>query len=235
VLNYDDSHVCMLAQSSAAQKFYFSTRTELSCGAYDNGALHFAGEGRDPVTLSAKDIVLAGAHNRENILAAESVAYLCGLSSTIMQEAVHTYHGLPHRMEFIAEIAGVRFYNDSKGTNVGACLKSLESLPAPIVLIAGGKDKGGSYAPLRPLIASKVKALILLGEARERMQHAFADCVTTIIVDTLDAAVAEGFRRATSGDTVLLSPACSSFDMFANFEERGDRFKQSVIGLQRST
>jgi UDP-N-acetylmuramoylalanine--D-glutamate ligase len=134
-------------------------------------------------------------------------------------------------MEQVATINGVTYYNDSKGTNVGSVVKSLESFPGNITLIAGGKDKGGEYAPLAELVRERVRHLILLGEARERIRDALGHLTDTILVDSLEAAVQEAHRLAEPGDVVLFSPACSSFDMFRNYEVRGERFVSAVRGL----
>jgi UDP-N-acetylmuramoylalanine--D-glutamate ligase len=167
------------------------------------------------------------------MLAAACVGFLCRLPEENIHRALLTFTGLPHRMEFVDEIEGINFYNDSKGTNVGACIKSLESLDVPIVLIAGGKDKGGSYFPLKNLIKNKVKALILFGEAKKRMGEELGSIVPTVITDSLVKAVEEARLKAEKGDSILFSPACSSFDMFKNYEHRGDCFKYLIRILKR--
>jgi UDP-N-acetylmuramoylalanine--D-glutamate ligase len=131
-------------------------------------------------------------------------------------------------LEFVRELDGVSFYNDSKGTNVGSVVKSLRSFHEPIILIAGGKDKGGDYGPLKGVVAERVKRLILMGEARQRMARALGNSVPTTMADTLEEAVQRAHEGSQRGDVVLLSPACSSFDMFRDYEERGDLFKEMV-------
>lgn len=234
VLNIDDPQVRMLAPRIRADIFPCSTATRpAGTGACYDGRYCFSRADGRRMSFAADDALLIGAHNRENMLAAASVGFLCDLPAETIQAAVRTFAGLRHRMEFVADIGGIGFYNDSKGTNVGACLKSLESLKAPLILIAGGKDKGGSYQPLKPLIREKVKALVLLGEAREKMHGELADAAPTIMTGSLEEAVAESLRRAEPGDTVLFSPACSSFDMFKNYEHRGDCFREVVDTLAR--
>jgi UDP-N-acetylmuramoylalanine--D-glutamate ligase len=235
VLNFDDSHVKPLAQKINAETFYFSTKTCMEKGAYDNGAFHFCRGGGEKITFSVKDVLLKGTHNRENMLAAASVGFLCKLPEEKIRRALLTFAGLPHRMEFVDEVGSVNFFNDSKGTNVGACIKSLESLNPPIILIAGGKDKGGSYLPLKNLIKKKVKALILLGEAKKRMQEELGSTVPTVTTDSLEEAVKEAHSKAEKGDLILFSPACSSFDMFKNYEHRGECFKDLVRSLKCTT
>ena len=232
VLNYDDSQVRALDPGIRAQKVFFSTRQPLPVGISYNGALHLRLRGED-AHIAIAGALLAGIHNVENMMAAAAVGFVCGLSLQSMQQALVRFSGLKHRMELVDQIRGVTFYNDSKATNVGAVVKSLESLPAPIVLIAGGKDKGGSYAPLQSLLRQKVKLLVLLGEARERMRAELGGEVETVMTASLDEAVRTAFSRSEAGDTVLFSPACSSFDMFTSYEHRGACFKELVSALKK--
>jgi len=232
VLNYDDPQVRALDPAIRAQKVFFSTRQPLPDGISYNGALHVRLRGEDEhITIAGA--LLAGIHNVENMMAAAAVGFVCGLSLQSMQQALVRFSGLKHRMELVDEISGITFYNDSKATNVGAVVKSLESLPAPIVLIAGGKDKGGSYAPLQSLLRQKVKLLVLLGEARERMRAELGGEVETVMTASLDEAVRTAFSRSEAGDMVLFSPACSSFDMFTSYEHRGACFKELVSALKQ--
>ena len=205
------------------------------------------GQGGDEIFLRGNDIVYAGdqgeelyptdrlklrgSHNLENIMAAIGAARYCGIPQKVVVQTVESFDGLPHRMEAVREIGGVQYYNDSKGTNVGALMKSLEGLEGPVILIAGGRDKGGDYAPLRDAAPEKLKLLILLGEAREKIRSAVGPAAETVPADSLEEAVRIASARCAPGDTVLLSPACSSFDMFSGFEERGERFKKLVNQL----
>ena len=231
VLNFDDPLVRGLKEGIQAEPFFFSATHSLQNGVTGNSALHIRYAGGEE-SFSLSGALLQGAHNLENMMAAAAVGYLCGLPVRTIQHALVHFRGLAHRMEFVDEIRGVRFYNDSKGTNVGAVVKSLESLTAPLILIAGGKDKGGSYAPLKEPLRSKVKALILLGEARERIFAELGAEVETHRVSTLDDAVALAFSTALPGDTVLFSPACSSFDMFTSYAHRGECFCAAVKKLK---
>jgi len=231
VLNVDDPRLAALLPRIRADIFSCSTARPLATGAYYDGMYHFKHADGRQSAFAAQDALLEGAHNRENMLAAASVGFLCNLPAAIIRNALLSFVGLPHRMEFVAAIDGVGFYNDSKGTNVGACQKSLESLAAPLILIAGGKDKGGSYRPLLPLVKTKVRALVLLGEAKDKMLSELGAAAPTVMADSLEQAVRESLRHAKPGDTVLFSPACSSFDMFKSYAHRGDCFKSLVKAL----
>jgi len=147
---------------------------------------------------------------------------------------LNRFEGLEHRLEFVQEIKGIRFYNDSKATNVGSVVKSLQSFGKPIILIAGGKDKNGDLSPLRELIQSRVKQMVLIGEAKERMNRELGDLTDTVITTTLEEAVHLAYQSARKGDVVLLSPACSSFDMFRDYKERGKVFKDAVHRLEKA-
>lgn len=234
VLNYDDPLVRTLENSITARKIFFSARHPLAAGISYNGALHIKLQGT-AAQVSIADAALSGMHNVENMMAALAVGWMCGLPLAGMEQTLKSFSGLKHRMEFVGTFRGVACYNDSKATNVGAVVKSLESLPAPLILIAGGKDKGGSYAPLLSLLRDKAKLLVLLGEARERMHAELREAVETVLAATLDDAVRIAFSRASAGDTVLFSPACSSFDMFTSYAHRGECFKELVRGLTSTT
>ena len=234
ILNYDDSIVKGLAEKTNSSIFFFSTKKDIEGGAYYKDSLSFCKTTGEKVTIPGGNIKLKGEHNRQNIIAAASVAFLCRLPADTIQSAIFSFTALSHRMEFVEKINSVSFFNDSKGTNVGACIKSLESLEPSIILIAGGKDKGGSYLPLREIIEKKVKVLILLGEARKRIAEEVGTAIPTVMTESLEKAVTEAFIKAGSGDTVLFSPACSSFDMFKNYEHRGECFKSLVRNLRKA-
>jgi UDP-N-acetylmuramoylalanine--D-glutamate ligase len=161
-------------------------------------------------------------------------ARLFGCSRHAVETALSRFEGLEHRVELVRELDGVRFYNDSKGTNVGSVVKSLLSFSEPIVLIAGGKDKHGDLGPLKDLVRSRVKRLILIGEAKERMARELGGLTEMTVAQTLEEAVLLARRSARRGEVVLLSPACSSFDMFKDYEERGKIFKELVWRLGES-
>ena len=176
-------------------------------------------------------VKIQGVHNVENMMAAIAAAKSAGVSASLIQKVLEEFPGLEHRLEFVREKDGVRYYNDSKGTNVGAVVKSLASFSDPVILLAGGVDKGGDYGILRQEIRQKVRRLVLFGEAQEIIARALGDLTETVIVENLEAAVGDAFAHARAGEVVLLSPACSSFDMFRNYAERGQVFKSLVQAL----
>ena len=176
-------------------------------------------------------VKIQGVHNVENMMAAIAVAKAVGVSQTAIQKTLEQFPGLEHRLEFVGERNGVRYYNDSKGTNVGAVMKSLASFSGPVLLLAGGVDKGGGYGVLRDAIKQKVRRLILFGAARQIIADALGHLTATVLVDDLAAAVRDAAAHAEPGDVVLFSPACSSFDMFRNYAERGKAFKSLVQAL----
>ena len=161
-------------------------------------------------------------------MAASAMALLAGCPVEAVIDSLREFSGLEHRLEFVRELEGVSYFNDSKGTNVGAVIKSLESFSEPIILIAGGRDKAGDFSLLRQLVGEKVKSLILLGEAGEKIRKALGDLAATVMAKDLKEAVEMSRSMAIKGDVVLLSPACASFDMFVNFEARGRQFKKLV-------
>ncbi len=174
---------------------------------------------------------LTGNHNKQNLLAAVLAATCMGAAPEAIQKSIDNFSPLPHRMEQIYHWRGIRFYNDSKATNVDSVLRSLESFTAPVILIAGGRDKEGSYAPLTSLVRQRVKALVLIGEARFRLAKALGNLSYTVVVDNMAAAVQVALDAAAPGDVVLLSPACSSFDIYDNYKARGDHFRSLVYQL----
>jgi UDP-N-acetylmuramoylalanine--D-glutamate ligase len=181
--------------------------------------------------ISARDIKIKGVHNLENAMAASAMALLAGCPAEAVADSLREFPGLEHRLEFVRELDGVLYYNDSKGTNVGAVIKSLESFSGRVVLIAGGRDKAGDFSQLRDSVREKVKSLVLIGEAREKIKQALGDVTDTVMARDLTDAVNISRSVAERGDIVLLSPACASFDMFADFEDRGRRFKTIVMGM----
>ena len=228
VLNIDDPLVAACADRLTARVFPMSRLRELSEGiSYRDGFITFAHQGK-LLRFGTEGFRLKGAHNLENIMASLACALLLRCDGDCAYQAVSSFKGLPHRMEFVAEIDGVSWYEDSKGTNVGSVVKSLESFDSRITLIAGGKDKGGSYQPLAPLVSARVSHLILIGEARARMNEALGSLTDTHLADSLEQAVTLARSLTAPGGTVLFSPACSSFDMFKDYEERARRFQALV-------
>jgi UDP-N-acetylmuramoylalanine--D-glutamate ligase len=173
-------------------------------------------------------IRLTGLHNMENVMAVIGAARRAGVEKDSLVSTLASFSGLHHRMEFVRELDGVTYIDDSKGTNIGALQMALRGLKGPVVLIAGGVDKGGDYRVLAPLVREKVKAMVLLGEARQKIFDALGSVTKTVVAVTFEEAVRAARANASSGDTVLLCPACSSFDMFRNYKERGERFRSLV-------
>ena len=239
VLNADDPALRTVeqerleAKSARPEVFYFSRQKEVRGAYLREGLVRFhlpaipSSFALDPSTFTIK-----GVHNLENAMAASAMALLAGCGTEAVTDALREFPGLEHRMEFVRELGGVNYVNDSKGTNVGAVLKSLEGIREPVVLIAGGRDKAGDFAQLRALVKERVKTLVLIGEASEKIRQALGDVTETVTVSDLKEAVDVARGRARPGEVVLLSPACASFDMFRDFEDRGAQFKKIVRELR---
>jgi UDP-N-acetylmuramoylalanine--D-glutamate ligase len=182
--------------------------------------------------IRADEIKIKGVHNLENAMAASAMALLADCPIKAVIDSLREFPGLEHRLEFVKELNGVKYFNDSKGTNIGAVIKSLESFKEPVILIAGGRDKAGDFSILRHLVRERVKAVVLIGEAGEKIKRALGDLAETVMAKDIREAVNISRNMALKGDIVLLSPACASFDMFANFEDRGMQFKKIVMEME---
>jgi UDP-N-acetylmuramoylalanine--D-glutamate ligase len=235
VLNAEDEPTKLVAAKTKAQIYWFSPRRQVKQGAFVHGEsiLFRAKEGGEvePI-MPVAEIPLAGAHNVENVLAAVCAGRLAGVEAKAIREAVAAFHAVEHRLEFVRELNGVRWFNDSKATNVDATTKAVEAFPGGIWLILGGKDKDSDYSTLSPLLRARVKAVITIGSAAEKIESHLAGVVKIERAGTMDRAVAWARQEAKSGDVVLLAPACSSFDQFENYEHRGRVFKQLVGALE---
>ena len=235
IVNADDEITSSWAKGLRAKVVLFSVRTELEEGYYLQGRnLVRRDRGIETVLMSREDIRLKGTHNVENVLAAVAAGTACGVSVDSMRETVRNFFGVEHRMEFVACIDGVSFYNDSKATSVDATVKALTALAEEIgkvVLILGGRGKNAPYAPLAELIEQNVRALIVIGEDAENIAIQLAGATEILEAATLEEAVSAALGIAEAGDSVLLAPACASFDMFKSFEERGTVFKRAVSQL----
>ncbi len=231
ILNADDLEVKKLSSSINASTLYFNYEKEVPYGIYYKNHLLYFNNGSGQIRFTLDNLHLKGIHNLHNIMAAVATSKICGCPQESIQKTIDNFKGLPHRLELFEESHQIKFYNDSKATNVSSAISALEALDPPLILIAGGKDKGCDYNPLTPFIKEKVKALILLGEAKEKMHQALKSSTSISLVETLEDAVKLSFKKALPGDTILLSPACSSFDMFKNYEERGNVFKTLVKKL----
>jgi UDP-N-acetylmuramoylalanine--D-glutamate ligase len=230
VLNRDDPRVWSMRERLRARVVSFGwSDVRRGIFAAGNEIVRRTDGGEERYALSR--VRISGVHNVENLMAAVAAAREAGASPAAVQRAIDEFPGLEHRLEFVREKDGVRFYDDSKGTNVGAVLKSLRSFSAPVILLAGGIDKGGDYRILEEEIRLKVKKLVLFGAAKEVIRRALGDLTETRVVETLTEAVDQASRSAAPGDVVLLSPACSSFDQFQNYAERGKAFQALVRDL----
>ena len=232
IVNADDPLVLDAAQKALAKRVAFSRRQRLAEGAYlDADQIIIALSGTRETICGWNEVKIQGVHNLENALAASLAAALIGASTKAIRRALVRFEGLEHRLEFIAEIGGVRYFNDSKGTNVGAVARSLESFTVPLVLIAGGKDKMSDFTPLASLVRERVKRLVLIGQAAGKLRAQLGGTCPMEEAVSLEEAVQRAAAAASPGEVVLLSPACASFDMFTDFEERGRVFKEAVRGL----
>ena len=232
VLNAEDPEQAGIAGSISARTYSFSSKNILPEGIFvrkENIVLNIPQAGEETYPLDM--IHLPGAHNVENVMAAVMAACLCGCSREDIIASVKAFRGLPHRIEFAGEKKSVKFYDDSKGTNVGSVLRALETFDRPVILLLGGRDKDGDFETLRPLLKTKTKKVILFGEARERIASLIGEDRALVKTEKLKEAVESAYRSAEPGDIVLLSPGCASFDEFANYKERGNHFKEVVRNL----
>jgi len=234
VLNRDDSLVWTLAEGEKSRVYAFSQKRKVPRGCFIKDGWIILRDKKEEKLMTISEIPLPGDHNRENVMASALVGYLFGVSLSQMRESIKSFEGLPHRLEKVTTLEGVDFVNDSKATNVDATLKALESFNQKIIIILGGRDKGDDFRKLRKIVTRKVKKIILIGEAKEKIRDALEGTAAMDVASSMKEAVRSGFSAASPGEMVLLAPACTSFDMFKNFEERGDIFKQEVLGLGRS-
>jgi UDP-N-acetylmuramoylalanine--D-glutamate ligase len=231
VLNADDPTCVELASRTRSRVVWFSRKREVEQGAYVVGDnILFRRKEPDLEIMPVSEIPLKGAHNLENVLAAISCGVLLGGDVGKIREAVRNFKAVEHRLEYVATIRGVEYYNDSKATNVDATIKALESFKSGVHLILGGKDKGSDYSVLNGLLRERVKRVYTIGAAAQKIESQIAGEVITS--GTLENAVKQASASAGSGDIVLLAPACASFDQFQNYEHRGRVFKELVRGLQ---
>ena len=233
VLNADDPGTTPYAPAKP-QVFWFSRKQRVAQGAFvKESEILFRREGTEEAILKLADIPLAGAHNVENVLAAVAATKLAGAESAAIAKGVRSFAGVEHRLEFVAEIGGVRFYNDSKATNVDATLKALDAFPGRILIILGGKDKGSDYTVLQAPLRERAILALLIGVAADKIEKQIAGSVAIEQAGTLERAVETAAHAARAGDVVLLAPACASFDQFQNYEHRGRVFKELVHQLER--
>ena len=243
ILNYDDPVLQGFANECHGKLVWFTMKNPLDIGGEFAekffGAYYDATKNVIVTKVTGKEEVyplegfkLFGDHNKQNLMAAICAVRVMGVSQAAIQATINSFKGLPHRLEYVRKKDGVYFFNDSKATNIQSVQASLLAFKrSPIILIAGGKDKNMEFAPLGALVKQKVKLLILVGEAKEKINRALGDFAETYLVGTFEEAVLMSFQKSRNGDIVLLSPGCSSQDMFRDFEERGDYFKKLVTQL----
>jgi UDP-N-acetylmuramoylalanine--D-glutamate ligase len=232
VLNADDSTCTELSPNVKSQVFWFSRKKELAQGAFvRDGNIYFLSSGGLEDVMPVSEIPLKGGHNVENVLAAVAVGRLLGTTAAKIRQTVQNFRAVEHRIEYIATIKGVEYYNDSKATNVDATIKALESFPANIHVILGGKDKGSDYTVLHSLLRERVKHVYTIGAAAEKIESQIKGTADIVRAGTLESAVNLAATNAVAGDIVLLAPACASFDQFDNYQHRGRVFKEAVAKL----
>ncbi len=235
ILNGDDPIAQQAASRTKSQVLWFSRSKIVRCGAFLlDGMVMFrpTEQGKPIPVLPLAEIPLKGDHNIENVLAAVCAACVAKIPTQTIAQAVAAFQAVEHRLEFVAAIHGVDYYNDSKATNVDATAKAIASFPGNIHLILGGKDKNSDYTQLNALLRARVKAVYTIGSAAEKIERQISGVTRIIHTGTLEAAVDQAAGQAVAGDVVLLAPACSSFDQFENYEERGKVFKQAVLARQ---
>src|SRR5205823_5100105 len=237
ILNADDEIVSSWAKGLRAHVVEFSVRRELEEGMFLRNGREIVSRTKDSerVLMMRDEMQLRGLHNVENVLAALAAGLACGATPDSMRETVKRFKPVEHRLEFVEEINGVKFYNDSKATSVDATLKALEAFAdekGKVILILGGRGKQAPYAPLAPLIEACVRKLILIGEDADTIERELKDVAPMERARDMRDAVRRSYEAASPGDIVLLAPACASFDMFKSFEHRGQVFKEEVAGLR---
>jgi UDP-N-acetylmuramoylalanine--D-glutamate ligase len=238
VLNADDPTTAGLSDRTRARLFWFSRKKEIEKGAFARGThIYFRDGHSEREIMPLAEVPLKGAHNLENVLAGVSIGILVGCQPEQIRHAVRAFKAVEHRLEFVARFAGVDYYNDSKATNVDATIKALESFPANIHLILGGKDKGSDYTVLNDLLRQRVKRVYTIGAAAAKIESQIQGAAEVEHAETLENAIRRASESAVPGDVVLLAPACASFDQFQSYEHRGRVFKEIVhsLAMSRST
>ncbi|SCG83208.1 UDP-N-acetylmuramoylalanine-D-glutamate ligase [Proteiniborus sp. DW1] len=235
ILNYDDLLLRKMGKDIKSNLIYFSADNKLEKGVYIYDYQIIINDGKKIIkVMDSRDIRIPGKHNLSNALAAVSVGWAMGIETEVIASSLREFEGVEHRIEFVDNISGVKFYNDSKGTNPDSSIKAIEAINKPIILIAGGMDKGSDFGEFIDSFNDKVKALVLLGETKEKIKDAAIskEFNNIYIVSSIEEAVNKSFELAVPNDNVLLSPACASWDMFKSYEERGRIFKQAVKNLR---
>ena len=234
ILNYEDRLLREFGENLRAKVLYFSSQRKLEEGIFlEDGGIVLCLNGQKETICHVDELQILGTHNHENVMAAAAMAYVYGVPAETIRKSVLSFGGVEHRIEYVAEKNGVAYYNDSKGTNPDAAIKGIRAMKRPTVLIGGGYDKDSEYTEWIESFDGKVKKLILLGQTREKIARDAKKCGFTdyVFADSFEEAVHMAVKEAVSGDAVLLSPACASWDMFPSYEVRGDKFKEIVNSL----
>ena len=232
ILNADDINLTKAGEESEVNKYYFSTTHKVSKGAYLlNNSFYFSDGNKEEVVCTTSDVFIKGEHNYANALAVLIAAKLIGISNENIKSAFTSFKGVEHRLEFVREINGIKFINDSKATNVDSVWYALNSFEEKILLILGGKDKGNDYEQIKNLVEDKVRKIYAIGSSKDKVYDFFKEIVEVEKKDSLEDCVIAGLNDAKENEVVLLSPACASFDMFNNYEHRGQVFKKAVMEL----
>lgn len=228
VYNIDDKKI-PLTISTAVQKYEFGATSTVQYGTQisEGKFIFYSSDGSEEICETSA-LFVKGIHNQYNAAATATIGKIVGISNTDIQKAFESFKGVEHRVEFVKEYKGVKYYNDSKATNVDSVWYALKSFEEPIILILGGKDKGNDYNELKNLVHEKVKKIYAIGSSAEKVKSFFGEIVNTELKDSFDDCIKSSLIDAVSGDVLLLSPACASFDMFNNYEHRGEEFKNSV-------
>lgn len=236
ILNYEDEVLRKFGDQCPATPVFFSSERKLPEGIFlDGDRIIMKTSDTETEIVKTGELYLLGKHNYENVMAAAAMAWYAGVPAEVIRRAAMAFKAVPHRIEFVEEINGVAYYNDSKGTNPDAAIKGIQAMERPTLLIGGGYDKESSYEEWIRSFAGKVRYLVLIGQTREKIEKAAHDCgfYNTILADNLEEAVKICSEKAREGDAVLLSPACASWGQFDNYEQRGDKFKEYVRGMMK--
>ena len=236
ILNYEDPVLRDFAEKCPAAVVFFSSERRLSQGIFlDGDRILLRQDGQETEIVKTGELYLLGRHNYENVMAAAAMAWCAGVPVEIIRKTAMEFRAVPHRIEFVEEINGVAYYNDSKGTNPDAAIKGIQAMERPTLLIGGGYDKESSYEEWIRSFDGKVKYLVLIGQTREKIEKAAHECgfYNTILAENLEEAVKICAEKAEKGDAVLLSPACASWGQFDNYEQRGDKFKEYVRNMKK--
>ena len=234
ILNANDKYTPLYTSMAARNIIYFSSKTELEEGAFlKDGYITVRFRGGEYRIIKASELLIKGMHNVENAMIASLIGVLMRVTPSVIGEVLAKFEGVEHRQEFVAEVNGVKFINNSQGTNIDAVEKSFLSYANPVIAIMGGRNKGSDFAKLAGTVKEKVKKIVLIGEAKKEIRAALAGSTKLADAATMEEAIRKAYKSAEPGDVVMLSPACASFDMFKDYRDRGIVFKEAVLKLRK--